>query len=66
MNITSPREITRLLAENGLSPLKKFGQNFLCDENVVQKIADCMHLAPGDFVLEIGTGLGALLSLIHI
>ena len=60
MNITSPREITRLLAENGLSPLKKFGQNFLCDENVVQKIADCMHLAPGDFVLEIGTGLGAL------
>ena len=45
MNITSPREITRLLAENGLSPLKKFGQNFLCDENVVQKIADCMHLA---------------------
>lgn len=60
MNITSPREITCLLAENGLSPLKKFGQNFLCDENVVQKIADGAALFPQDFVLEIGTGLGAL------
>lgn len=60
MNITSPREIAQLLSENGLSPLKKFGQNFLCDENIVQKIADSMRLAPGDFVLEVGTGLGAL------
>lgn len=60
MNITSPREITRLLAENGLSPLKKFGQNFLCDENIVQKIADSIGLTPDSYVLEIGTGLGAL------
>lgn len=60
MNITSPREITRLLSENKLSPLKKFGQNFLCDENVVQKIADSMALTAEDYVLEIGTGLGAL------
>lgn len=60
MNITSPREITQLLAQSGLSPLKKFGQNFLCDENVVQKIADGAGLCPQDLVLEIGTGLGAL------
>ncbi len=59
-NVTSPREITRLLSENKLSPLKKFGQNFLCDENIVQKIADSMALAPDDNVLEVGTGLGAL------
>lgn len=59
-NVTSPREITRLLSENKLSPLKKFGQNFLCDENIVQKIADSMALVPDDFVLEVGTGLGAL------
>lgn len=60
LNITSPREIVRLLKENDLSPLKKFGQNFLCDENIVQKIADSMALTSDDYVLEIGTGLGAL------
>lgn len=60
MNITSPREITQLLSEYHLSPLKKFGQNFLCDENIVQKIADSIGLTPDRCALEIGTGLGAL------
>ncbi|MEA4853670.1 MAG: 16S rRNA (adenine(1518)-N(6)/adenine(1519)-N(6))-dimethyltransferase RsmA [Christensenella sp.] len=60
MNITSPREITQMLTENHLSPLKKFGQNFLCDENVVKKIADHTDITAEDYVLEIGTGLGAL------
>ena len=40
--------------------MKKFGQNFLCDENIVQKIADSIGLTDKDYVLEIGTGLGAL------
>lgn len=60
MNITSPREIVQLLKQNQLSPLKKFGQNFLCDENIVQKIADSIPMTDGDCVFEIGTGLGAL------
>lgn len=60
MKVTSPREISQLLKENNLSPLKKFGQNFLCDENIVQKIADSIGLTDKDYVLEIGTGLGAL------
>ena len=60
MNITSPREIAQLLEQNTLSPLKKFGQNFLCDENVVQKIAESTGVGPKENVLEIGTGLGAL------
>lgn len=59
MKITSARDITALLSENGLSPLKKFGQNFLIDDNIVKKIASAA--VPEDaFVLEIGTGLGAL------
>ncbi len=60
MNLTSPREISRLLSANNLSPLKKFGQNFLCDENIVRKIADSIGLTTESYVLEIGTGLGAL------
>ncbi len=59
MKVTSVRELTALLNENGLSPLKKFGQNFLIDDNIVKKIASAA--VPEDaFVLEIGTGLGAL------
>jgi 16S rRNA (adenine1518-N6/adenine1519-N6)-dimethyltransferase len=59
MKVTSPRDIARILHDRGLSPLKRFGQNFLCDENVVGKIAAAAAPA-GSFVLEIGTGLGAL------
>ncbi len=59
LKVTSVRELTALLNENGLSPLKKFGQNFLIDDNIVKKIASAA--VPEDaFVLEIGTGLGAL------
>lgn len=60
VNLTSPREIQTLLREHGLSPLKKFGQNFLCDENIITKIVDSMELTGESNVLEIGTGLGAL------
>lgn len=60
LNLSSPREISRILQQNGLSPLKKFGQNFLCDDNVINKIADSVGAGPDDYVLEIGTGLGAL------
>lgn len=59
MKVTSPAVITGLLAENGLNPLKKFGQNFLTDQNIVEKIADAA--APkNSYALEIGMGLGAL------
>lgn len=59
MKVTSPKIIKQLLADNGLTPLKKFGQNFLTDGNIVEKIAGCA--APDNsYVLEIGMGLGAL------
>lgn len=60
MNLTSPKQIQELLKQHGLSPLKKFGQNFLCDENIVNKIADSVGLSKSDYVFEVGTGLGAL------
>lgn len=54
----SKKVISELLAELNLAPLKKFGQNFLCDENIVEMIADkAVH---GDYVIEIGPGLGVL------
>lgn len=39
---------------------KKFGQNFLTDENVLQSIVDAAGVGQDDCVLEIGPGMGAL------
>jgi 16S rRNA (adenine1518-N6/adenine1519-N6)-dimethyltransferase len=44
----------------GASPRKSFGQNFLHDENLARCIVDHLELSPGDHVIEIGPGLGAL------
>jgi len=53
-------EIKQLLADHGLRPKKKFGQNFLHDGNHLRKILDAARLSPGDVVLEVGPGTGAL------
>mgnify|MGYP005717461333 CR=1 FL=1 len=48
---------------------KRFGQHFLNDAQVLQRITDAVALRPEQRVLEIGPGTGALteyLSLIHI
>jgi 16S rRNA (adenine1518-N6/adenine1519-N6)-dimethyltransferase len=39
---------------------RRFGQNFLHDRAVVKRIVQCADLSPGQRVLEIGPGLGAL------
>lgn len=39
---------------------KRFGQNFLHDQRVLQRIADATGVGPGDHVIEIGPGRGAL------
>lgn len=60
MNTASKSTLIEILNKYGLAPLKKFGQNFLCDGNIVEKIADSMNLTKEDYVLEVGPGLGAL------
>ncbi len=39
---------------------KRFGQHFLADAFVVEKIVDLVDPAPGQALVEIGPGLGAL------
>lgn len=41
-------------------PRKRFGQNFLQNEEVVENILRAVHPRPKDNMLEIGPGLGAL------
>ncbi len=44
----------------GLRFVKKFGQNFLTDANIVRKIADSADLSKDESVIEIGPGIGTL------
>jgi 16S rRNA (adenine1518-N6/adenine1519-N6)-dimethyltransferase len=41
-------------------PLKSLGQNFLVDQNIVSRIIHTADIKPGQAVLEIGPGRGAL------
>lgn len=44
----------------GHRPRKRFGQNFLVSPGVIRKIIEAIAPRPGDMVVEIGPGLGAL------
>lgn len=44
----------------GITAKKSLGQNFLSDEGILRRIADAAKIEPGNTVVEIGPGLGAL------
>jgi len=56
----SRSELTRLIAENGITPSRALGQNFVADANTVRRVAALAGVGPGDRVLEVGAGLGSL------
>ena len=52
--------IKDIMQSEGILPQSKFGQNFLCDENIIGAIVDLCEVSREDHVLEIGPGLGSL------
>lgn len=58
--ITNPSYVTRIMKERGFSTKKRFGQNFLIDQNIVDRIIQSADLTADEWALEIGPGLGAL------
>jgi 16S rRNA (adenine1518-N6/adenine1519-N6)-dimethyltransferase len=56
-------DMAATLREIGVSPVKSLGQNFLHDRNLARWIVDQADIHPGDFIVEIGPGLGALTEL---
>lgn len=54
----SLKEVKELLNINDTNFKKKFGQNFLIDDNILKKISESLVLTSN--VLEIGPGLGSL------
>jgi 16S rRNA (adenine1518-N6/adenine1519-N6)-dimethyltransferase len=43
-----------------VKPLKKFGQNYLIDKNIIQKIIDEINPQKEELIIEIGPGQGAI------
>lgn len=53
-------ELKRIFNETGFGFSKSLGQNFLCDERILNMIADDALIGSDQVVLEIGTGAGTL------
>ena len=49
-----------VLERHGFTFKKSFGQNFLTDTNILQKIVDTAEIDKNVNVIEIGPGIGAL------
>jgi 16S rRNA (adenine1518-N6/adenine1519-N6)-dimethyltransferase len=52
--------IRKELAEHGLVPRKGWGQHFLVDRNILDKVIRTAQVEKGDVVLEVGPGLGEM------
>lgn len=60
----NPAVTGAILEKYGIRAQKKYGQNFLIDENILEKIADISQVGKEDLVLEIGPGLGTLTQIL--
>ncbi len=56
----NPQETIRILQKYNVKFQKKYGQNFLIDGRVLEKIIDAAEIGSDDFVLEIGPGIGTM------
>ncbi len=60
LDLTSIRELRNLLYAHNMRPNKSFGQNFLIDRSVLEKIVDAAEISQEDQILEVGAGTGVL------
>ncbi len=58
--LSSPGQTKAILQKYDFNFLKRFGQNFLVDENVLEKIVSAAGVDEDDVVLEVGPGIGTL------
>lgn len=60
----SPAMLKDFLLKNNLAMQKKFGQNFLIDENIRRKLVSLLELDKTKTIWEIGAGLGSMTELL--
>ena len=58
--LSNPQKTIEVLQKYNFTFQKKFGQNFLIDPHVLDKIIAAAEITKDDFVLEIGPGIGTL------
>lgn len=58
--------LRNLFAKKGIEPRHRYGQNFLIDLNIHDLILKAADVGPGDVVLEVGPGAGALTTLMAV
>ena len=58
--LSNPQKTIEVLQKYNFTFQKKFGQNFLIDPHVLDKIIAAAEITKDDFVLEIGPGIGRL------
>ena len=56
----NPKYTIEVLQKYGFVFQKRFGQNFLIDEHVLEKIIESSGITKDDFILEIGPGIGTM------
>lgn len=64
MHLGNPTNTLAVINKYGFAFQKKFGQNFLIDGNVVEKIVREAGVTKDDFVLEIGPGIGTMTQIL--
>lgn len=60
MDFLTRKHLRETLLSLGIQPRRRLGQNFLVDRNARDKLISLAEITPGDIVVEIGPGLGAL------
>ncbi len=60
MDLTNLQTIKSILIKHDLWAKKRFGQNFLINKEVLNKIVETGEIGSSDHVIEIGPGLGVL------
>ena len=56
----NPKYTIEVLQKYGFAFQKRFGQNFLIDTHVLDRIIEASEITKDDFVLEIGPGIGTM------
>ena len=60
MKLGNPKNTIEVIQKYDFDFQKKFGQNFLIDEHVLDKIIRAAEITKDDYVLEIGPGIGTM------
>lgn len=58
--LSNPKNTNAILKKYEFTTQKKYGQNFLVDSNILDKIVATADISKDDFILEIGPGIGTL------